>query len=488
MPMIPFGEWMPDAARLGNPGALRVANCLPGLNSYKPVGSFRPVTNATTARPRGAISVIDKANNLHQYAGDATKLYRVSNNVWTDSSKGAGYASSSLERWGFARWGNRVLATNFSDHIQTIEMGGTIFADLTTAFKARHIAVIRDHVFAAYTNDADGVLPDRLRWSAFNSATDWTVSPVTGADVRDLNAGGAIQGIVGGEYGVMISESSTWRISFVGAPTWFQIDEVLPGVGAVASGSVAQLGDTVYFLSEQGFVAVQGATGVGYIGAGKVDNFIRQDLDETHLDRMSVTVDPRGGRIIWAYPGVGNVAGRPNRLAVYDKTFNKWSLIERDVELLWKSRTSGLTLDELDTISSSIDALPASLDSPRWQGGAAQFAAFDEAFRSGFFDGAPMVAEIDTKEIEIHPGYRAMLNAFRPVVDGGSVVARVAERSRQTNQVAWSGQLAQSNSGRFTHRSHARYHTFRLSISGDWIDAIGVDVDPREVRRGDGRG
>jgi hypothetical protein len=489
MPLIQFAEWMPDVAALGNPGALRITNCLPGPNSYQPVGMLSPNTAALPSRPLGAISLVDRDNNLYQYAGDADDLYILNGSDWVVASRSGGYSASQGNRWEFAQWKNTVIATNYSDDIQVAAIGSS-FADLGAPFKAKHIAVIRDHVFAANTFDGDdGAVPDRVRWSAFNNSADWTVSPSTGADARDLQKGGAIKAILGGEFGIMISDTSTWRITWTGAPTWFQIDEVLPGIGTIASGSVVQWGDFVYFLSEQGFVAIQAGSGVSQIGAGKVDRFIRNDLDENHLDRITATVDPRGGRIIWAYPGAGNVGGRPNRIVVYDRTFNKWSMIEHDVELLWSAKSPGYTLEGLDAVSADIDALPVSLDSPRWQGGRPQFAGFDSLNRSGFFDGPYMAAEIETQEVELYPGHRTMLNAFRPVIDGGMVRARIGERSRQSDPVVWSQQLNQSASGRFTHRSNARYHRFRVRITGnDWTDAIGVQLDAKDARRNDGRG
>jgi hypothetical protein len=487
MPFVAFGDWMPDVAALGNPGTSKAVNCVPGPNSYQPIGRLAPSTGALPARPRGAISGKDSNGDVHQYAGTGAALYRLVGPTWTDSSKEGGYSTDPEERWEFVRWKNSVIATNFSDPIQSIEMGGTDFDDLTD-FSARHIAVVRDHVFAGNTSDPeDGAVPDRLRWSAFNNSDDWVVSPSTGADYRDLNKG-AIMGVVGGEFGVILTRESVFRATWVGAPLWFQIDETVPGIGCVASGSVAQLGDTVYFLSEHGFVSVSNGTGLTLIGAGKVDRFVRDQIDQANMHRISSAVDRRGGRIAWAFPGVENVSGRPNRIVIYDAKFDRWSLIEQDVELLWRSAAQGSTLEQLDAISASLDALPASLDSPRWQGGSPQFSAFDAEFRSGNFDGPPMTAVIETKEAELHEGHRAQLNALRAGVDGGSTTLQVGARSRLSDPVTWGPVLSERASGRFTVRSNARYHRVRATISGTWTDALGVHVDVADVRRGNRRG
>ena len=225
MPVFPFREWLPDQAGYRNPGLLRALNVLASPSGYAPLPSHMPVSSALTARPRGAISVRDGAGNVYQYAGDATKLYRNLSNVWTDSS-GATYTTGANERWEFALWKNKVLATNYSDNPQQITLGGTAFSDLTTALKGKHLAVIRDHVVLGNTSDStDGAVYHRLRWSAFGDETDWTVDPATLADYRDLRVG-VVERVFGGQYGVVLHSGGVWRMSWVGAPTVFQLDEV----------------------------------------------------------------------------------------------------------------------------------------------------------------------------------------------------------------------------------------------------------------------
>lgn len=349
MAVIATAEWLPDQAPLGNQGSTVIKNAVPGATSYGPFKRLVTTTDALGARPRGAIEALDDTANVFNFAGDASKLYKLVGNSWTDVSKSGGYSTGTNERWEFERWKGKVIATNFSDSPQYIEFSGSAFADLTTAFKARHLAIVRDFVVFANTNDStDGDVRHRIRWSAFGDETDYTADPTTGADVRDLNVGGGIQRVVGGQYGVIVSEKSTFRQTWTGAPTWFQIDEVLPGVGTVSPGSVVRLGDMVFFISEQGFVALQSGSAATYIGANKVDKFIRTNLDESNKHRISAVADPRSGRIMWAYPGPGNTGGRPNFIIVFDIASNKWSLIDQECEFIWRSGSVAKTLEELD--------------------------------------------------------------------------------------------------------------------------------------------
>jgi hypothetical protein len=607
MPVIAINEWAPDAAAFGNPGAPSIINAIPGLNSYLPFRQLVSQTGALTAYPRGAIEAQDASKNTYQYAGDTTKLYTLTSGSWDDASRLAGgaYATGTEEVWEFVRWKEQVIATNFSDDPQVITFSGANFAALTTALRFRHVAVVRDFVVAGNTFDSgDGTVRDRVRWSAIEDPTDWTVSPITGADARDLKKGGGIQRIIGGDFGIIVSERNTWRMSYVGSPTFFVIDEVIPGVGALAPGGVVLLGDTVFIWSEHGMFALQAGSNPVPIGEGKVDEFLRNDLDESYAYRMSATADPESGRVMWAYPGAGNTAGRPNRIVVFDTKVGKWGYVEQETELVWRSGGVSTTLDGLDdvnlgtdlvtngtfaadtdwtkgtgwTIGSGtathaagtasdleqsvailedlyyrvifdvsgrtagsvtpsvggtagtaivadatdiretiragstslleftatsdfdgsidnvslqaidhIDSMAVSLDAAQWKGGSPVLAAFDSSFKNGNFSGAPMTAVIETRESEINAGRRTHLNSFWPLVDGGTVTARVGKRDTLQESVSWTTSISTRPSGRMPTRVNGKFLRFELTISGEWEHAIGTRVERDQARAGERR-
>jgi hypothetical protein len=578
-------------------------NAVPGLNSYQPFGSLVTTTDALTAYPRGAIEAQDASKNVYQYAGDTTKLYSLVSGSWTDvtRSSGGNYATGTEEIWEFVRWKEKVIATNFDDEPQSITFGGANFADMTTDLRFRHVAVVRDYVVAGNTFDSvDGTVRDRIRWSAINDETDWTVSPVTGADYRDLKKGGGIQRIIGGDFGIICCERNTWAMSFVGSPTFFVIDEVIPGVGALAPGAVVMLADTVFLWSEHGMFALQGGRNPVQIGEGKVDQFLRNDLDEDYGYRISSVADPTSGRVMWAYPGVGNIGGRPNRIVVFDTRVNKWGIINQECELIWRSGGTATTLDSLDDVTlgddiitngtfaadsdwtkgtgwsigsgvathaagtasnivqalgldastvyqveftvsnrtagsltpavggvvgtsvttnathtedittataqsiyfsassdfdgdldnvtlkraGNIDAMTVSLDASQWKGGSPQLSAFDSTFKNGQFTGTPMTAILTTRETEVTPGRRTHLSTLWPLIDGGTVSARVGYRDTLQDTISYTTSISPRTSGRIPCRVNSKFMRFEFTVSGYWNDAIGVRVEQHGARIG----
>jgi hypothetical protein len=608
MPVISFNEWSPDAAAIGNPGMPYLRNAVPGLNSYQPFSELVIQTDALTAYPRGAIEAQDASNNVYQYAGDETKLYSLSGGVWNDvtRSSGGNYATGTEEGWEFVRWKEKVLATNFSDDPQSISFGTANFAAMTTDLRMRHIAVVRDYVVAGNTFDSvDGTVRDRLRWSGNNDETDWTVSPVTGSDYRDLKKGGGIQRIIGGDFGIICCERNTWAMSYVGSPTFFVIDEVLPGIGALAPGAVTLLADTVFMWSEHGMYALRGGRNPIPIGEGKVDQYLRKDLDEDYLYRISSVADPTSGRVLWSYPGSGNTSGRPNRIVIYDTRVNRWGIIDQEHELIWRSGGVATTLEQLDDVNLSttervvngsfatdsdwakgtgwtiaagvashaagtasdlsqginlnegryyrvefdvanrtagsvtpvlgstsgtaitaddtdikesiragsgttivfsatsdfdgdidnvsvreiddLDSMSVSLDDAQWKGGSSVLSAFDSSYKSGNFSGSPMTAVLQTRESEINAGRRTRLLQFWPLIDGGTVTGRVGYRNTLQEEVTYTKDISPRPSGKIPCRVNGKFMRYELTVSGEWVDAIGVRVEPYGARPGERR-
>lgn len=481
---VKFGEYTPDLPDMENPGVTVALNVLPAGDSYKSFPSATVYSNALTARCQGAASGRDNDGNTYNFAGDATKLYSISQAAWSDVSVGGGYTTGAQERWEFAVWGDQMLATNFADPIQTYTMGvSSAFANLGgSPPRARHIGVVRDFVVVGNTYDAsDGNMPNRVRWSGLGNEATWTPSVTTQSDFNDIvGDGGWVQRVVGGEFGTVFLERSIHRMTYVGSPIIFQFDEVERNQGTPAPGSVTRFKSFMPYLADDGFYIFDGQQSVP-IGANKVDKTFYADLDQSYMDRISSTIDPINQIIFWASPGQQNVGGNPNRIWAYNYSPNaakRWAYAEMDVEYIYRSLAEGYTLEQLDTISASLDALNFSLDSRVWMGNTALFSGFNADHKQINFTGTALNATIETQEVELTPNARTNVQEVRPFVDGSSatVTIQIGTRNALNESVTWGSAISANSAGNFPCRANARYHRMRVNISGAFDHAQGLNI------------
>lgn len=484
MPILQFGEYLPDLPTFKNPGVTTATNVVPSGNSYKSMKSPSVYSTALSNPNLGAYSTRDKDSNVYTYAGDSSALYELSEATYSDVSKSGGYTTANDGWWQFATFGEKVIATNFGDDPQIITMGGANFENLAgTPPKARSIAIVRNFVVLGNTNDTtDGSVPNRVRWSGIDDETAWTVSSVTQSDFQDLQGdGGWVMQIVGGEYGIVFQERSIWRMSYVGSPIVFQFDEVEKGRGTPAPNSVVKIGSWIAYLGRDGFYIFDGQRSTP-IGSNKVDDVFWSDFDSNYFQRVIAVADPEAQLIYWGYPSTTSSSGRINKILVYNYATNsnmRWSLIDSvDLQSIFQSQAEGYTLEQLDTVSSSLDALEFSLDSRVWTGNSTLLSGFDSDNKQVNFDGAAMDATIETQEEQISSGKRSSVTLVRPIVDGSSatVTIQIGERNLLTDSVTWQSEISTNSTGDCPVRSNARYHRARVKITGGFDHAQGVDV------------
>ncbi len=484
--MIEIGEWLPDLPALDNPGVLDAKNVLPFGKSYQSFPSLSVFSSAITARCQGAFSARDKDGNAYNFFGDASKLYQISSGTTpSDASKVGGYTTAADENWEFAQFlGNEIIATNFADTMQSYVMGtSSVFADVTgTPPKARHVGVVRDFLVVGNTFDgSDGNVPNRVRWAGIGTSTSWTVSATTQADYNDLAGdGGWVKKVVGGEIGTIFQERGIWRMTYVGSPNVFQFDKVEDNRGTLASGSVVKASNMIFYLGLDGFYIFDGQRSLP-IGADKIDKTVLNELDTTYCNRITAVADPDNKLIFWAYAATGNTSGLSNKVLIYNYAPNaktRWAYAEPgNIEVLWQSIATGYTLDGLDTVSSSIETLGFSLDSRVWTGDNRLLSAFNSDHKWANFTGTALDAQVDTRETSLTPGKRTKISRVRPVIDGsGTITVQVGERNKQNEDETFGAATSVTTSGDVPVRSNARYHRFRLNVSGGFNHIQGIDV------------
>jgi hypothetical protein len=472
--MITFGDFTPDQPALAA-GSTVANNVVPALNSYRPFNA--PVTYASGASStlNGVFSSRALNGTVNVFAADLTKLYRIQSSALADVSKSGGYSTASGDKFRFATFGNLVIATNYANAPQKWTLGSSsVFADLGgTPPKAKYITTVRDFVVFGYTNDTtDGERANRVWFSALGNAEDYVPSATTQADYQDIYDAGTVMGLAGGEYGVVLLERGIARMSYAGTPLIFQFDMVERGRGCVAAGSVAQVGSAVFYLADDGFYVFDGQKSTP-IGAEKVDRYFYTDVDLGYLSSMSSAVDVINKLVVWSYRSVN--ASANDKLIIYNWQTAKWSTADSAVNALAAARTTSLTLEDLDALYTSMDAMTTSFDSGVFNGGKL-FLAGVAGTSIVSFTGIPLTGVIETNEFMPNVGGRSTITQVRPYVQGGSVSVAVASRTTTADPYTFGAAASTSTDGMAPVRSNGRFHRVRATLSGTWSHAMGIDV------------
>ncbi len=193
--------------------------------------------------------------------------------------------------------------------------------------------------------------PYRIQWSGLNATTTWT-SGTNSSDFQDFPDGGIVRGVAGGEYGIVFQDQAIRRMSYVpGSPIIFQIDRITQDKGLFAPYSIIRAGERIFFYAGQGFHKIEPGGVPQQIGREKVDRTFLADLDKGNLQLFMGAADPRSTRVYWAYKSVSGATGAYDRLLGYDFLLDRFFPVSASGEYLLGISQTGLTLENLDSIS-----------------------------------------------------------------------------------------------------------------------------------------
>lgn len=476
---IPFGEWTPDLRGLHK--GLDVAdNVLAAANGYVPVPSFVPEAGLS-ALPgvvlnAGAFRGSDRLTTL--LAGTETGLFKRVYNGWEQI--GSGYNAGYLNPWNFVQFGDRVICSNGTD--------APVYFDLVTSDAAVELpgaprfllsTVVLDFIVTAVVGGDVGL----VQWSGINNSEEWR--PGYGqADYNASSSGGAITGLSGGEYGLILQEERISRMRYVGGNLIFQFDPISREIGCLTHRSVAQLGRLTFFLSPKGFMMCDGAS-VTPIGDQKVDQTFLDAMDVGRIDRMSAAIDPIRKLVVWSLP-----EEEPGVLYAYSWTLGRWSRIVQPVSCLFGTRERDIAIGEDYDPDMPDDGLIGSgtaFGDPVFRGSGLSLGVFDDGGNLGGFSGPNMAATFRPAEAMLGGGRAARVRMVRPVGDMASGVSlRLNGRLRMGDAMTETLHSGMRESGDIPVRREVRSGAFELDVAAGapWSFAQGLEV---EFERGSGR-
>jgi len=446
--------YLPDQSPAS--GALvRAQNVYAAVDGYRPIGQFQSVSDALTEPFQGGASFISTDGSAFLLAGTASDLYRLDAGSWTSLID-----SLSAGRWHFAQFGNYALGVNGSTS-QVVDLAAGTGGEWTGAPTGTSITVVGDFVVIGGA-DSDILM---VKWSAFNDHTGWTPA-VDQSGFQPMLTGGAVMGLGGGEYGVILQRQRIVRMERTGDATApFAFSEITPNVGCASKGSIAQAGRSIFFLSDRGFMALDDGQTLKPIGNEKVDRAFQAAVSRDDYELLYAAVDPRNTLVMWVMPG------SPGTAWVYNWVLDRWTILEAPMSGVFSGFTSSLTLEALSAIYDDIDTMPYSLDDPRFSGGAPRLYFVDSGGRLGTFAGPALEARISTGFIEVADGRRARLRSVEPVADfdrgatleiDGRARLKDAQNLKDTSVLRQSGIMPIRHSGQFM------AFDFTISAGTDW--------------------
>jgi len=479
MPLIPFGEYRPDVTDYDQTSTGAVLNALPRGDGYGPMPALSAYSAALPGPCRGFFKAIKTDGSIAIFAATASRLYQLNNTnqTWTDVSKaGASYSAvSSTDQWQFVQFINYVIAVQANAPPQFFDLtSSTAFADLAgSPPQARYVAVVGYFVvLSGLVNN-----PYRVQWSALGDPTGWTAG-VNSSSFQDLPDGGIVRGVAGGEFGNIFQDAAIRRLVYApGSPVIFQIERISDDRGLYGPYSLIRSGDQIFFVAPQGIMQMAPAGYPQPIGKEKVDRTFLADLDAGNLQLLIGASDPRHNRVFWAYKSTNGAAGLFDKIITYDYVLQRFAPLAVTGEFLGSLSQPGLTLENLDSIASSLDALIPSLDSFAISV-TPEVAAFDGSNRLGFFRGANLEARVSTGA-QAQMGRRVFVRSFRPIADAPAIYGSVGARERLTDAETFSAENAMDATGQVPARVSTRYARAKLRIPAGtaWGFALGVEPE-----------
>lgn len=477
---VPIAVWRPDVALfpepMMTPYAAEVDGVYHAVDGYTPFRAHQPNSDAAAGVVRGAVAYLNKSGETTLVAGSRTKLQELnSDQTWTDLTRASGdYTTATIERWRFAQFGDTLIATNFTNAIQTLDMtSGAVFADLSGPPRARHLSTLLNSIVVGNTSNGES----ELYGCDQGDLSEWTVGVGSSkAWQQTLPDGGPIRAMMEADALYVFQQAAIRYVQYVGDALVVDIQVIEKNQGVSVPDSFIYYGSTAFYWAEDGVKMFSPGGGLQHIGNDKVDRWLLSTYDRGRPEYVSAALDPINKLVVWAFCSTSNPTNTPDYLLFYNYATGEFGKAQVSTQLVTLSRSIPVQLDDLNI---SLDSINVSFDSAQYAGGTLLFSGFDSDNKYGLFEGDTLASTLETGDFQIAQDLDAFLRSAEPIDDatGGTIAA--AARQRIGDTVTYGAAKTVGTRGRAFIRGRGKYWRLRRSISAgaNWGRCRGIELD-----------
>lgn len=467
--MTPLIGFAPDRDPF-TPGVITACdNMVPAMDGFKAAPSPQSIgVSALAATALGAAQVIKLDDSRRLFAGTSSALYEWSGSSWTDRSKGGGYSLGASEQWHFVQWGDVTIACGgIGETLQDSTTGA--FADIAGAPKATCLDATQGFVMVGNYDAGSGAVADGWKCCALYDYTDWTDDVDTqAASGRLIETQGAIKAVkaLGGDF-VAYKNGSMFLGQFVGAPLIWQWRMVSNEIGAPGPGAVVPVDSLHIFMGAQDFYAFDGSRPVP-IGSDIREWFFGSQLDPVYKGKVRSLHNKDAGIVYFFYPSRDQGSGNLDKWVAYNYRTQKWGAGSLNIECAVDWKSGGYTMNGLDSLASTMDALPQiPFDDPFWSSSRSVPAIINTSHVVQTLNGVSTGMSITTGDVGDDSTY-SQLMFVRPRYSLKPMTAQATNFYRNDlDDTITSDVTVSSLDGKHDFLRVSRWHRMRLDVTGD---------------------
>jgi len=477
---ITWASYAPDAGPYSSQFSDALLNVEPRVDGYgalPKLATFGTAVPAAAPRVLGAFAFRRTNGATDLFCGTAARLYRynVATASWDNVTRSSGgdYTTTAGNYWNFAQFGDRLVAVNGTDVPQYIDVngGGTNFATLPNAPTSAYVATVGDFLmFGKLSSDTGGIA-----WSGVNDSEYYTYG-FRGSDSQSFPDGGVVQGVIPHGNGAIVFQRDKIRIlERVSGNLTFSVRVLQENIGCFSPQSIVRVRNDFFWYDQDGFYRGLEAQP---IGAERVNRFTASTAAENRRKFIRGANDPVK-QVVWWVIDTGDTASF--RLG-YDWALDRWTRSDETVDFIFPATTPGYTIDTIDGLFGSMDAIAIPFDSSFWAGtGVLALAGFTVSGSFGYFQGFNQAAVLETNDFEVNPGNYGYIQSARHISDCAysSATFQLGHRPFHGQAITWpTAVTASGNTGRAFLRRRGKTHRVRLNIAANatWGVSNGVTV------------